>query len=759
MGTVLGIWGVSQLGISFSFDRFYPKSDPEVQFYEQYQKLFSDDQNMMIYVALESPTQDIFNQKFLLQADTLFRSLSTLPGVDTLFSATEASQLYRSGLGLKQRPYLEFDSEQAVSRSRKRVLQDSSLTGLLISRDRKYLCALVRIYAEIADIKARDELSEALEMRLQASGLNYVLSGVPHIRSQYVNKIANELMLFTLLSILLIVSVLYVMFRNIWGIVIPIGTVLIALLWTLGLMGGVGESVDLISNLLIPIVFVVGMSDVVHLFTRYLQEREKGLAREIALKNTLNDIGAAIFLTSATTAVGFASLMISKIYPIRMFGLFAAAGVLFAYLVSIILLPNMLIWLGNRKIHFQKGLAEKRFWTSVLTQQSLFIQNPMRIRMVIAGFSILIFLSAVYIPKIPTDTFLLEDIGPRDPIRKSMEFFEENAYGLRPFEMAVQVKPGYHITDKAVLEQMLKVQEHLEGKGDFSPFLSLASVLRELNYIEHFRREQHYRLPDSQVEIDDFIDGALLSQASEALENLYQDSMNIGRISARMPDIGGEAFGEITADLAHFYQTSCDTTLFSYKVTGQAHLTDRNLIYLRSSLLLGLVFAFGVIGVMLGGLFQSLRMTLISMIPNMIPLILTGGVMGAFGIPLTASTAIVFVIAFGIAVDDTIHFLSRYRSELQHGLSQRAAIQTTIVHTGKAMIITSCILIAGFVMLLASDFGGTLSTGLFTALTIVFALLADLYLLPVLLLYFHHPTESGEDTSTPLEEDSVLPTA
>ncbi|MEM9986829.1 MAG: efflux RND transporter permease subunit, partial [Bacteroidota bacterium] len=207
----------------------------------------------------------------------------------------------------------------------------------------------------------------------------------------------------------------------------------------------------------------------------------------------------------------------------------------------------------------------------------------------------------------------------------------------------------------------------------------------------------------------------------------------MGRISSRLPDIGTNAFEEIYAGLDKFFQAQCDTTLFTYRATGHAYLTESNLVYVRQSLLGGLGIAFVVVGLIMGLLFQSWRMLLISMAPNVIRLLLTGGVMGAFGITLTASTSLVFVIAFGVAVDDTIHFLTRYRLERKRGADQDEAIRRTLLGTGKAMIITSLVLMAGFVMLLASDFGGTFNTGLFTGLTIIFALFADLLLLPVLI--------------------------
>ncbi|TAE48348.1 MAG: hypothetical protein EAZ89_15420, partial [Bacteroidetes bacterium] len=223
------------------------------------------------------------------------------------------------------------------------------------------------------------------------------------------------------------------------------------------------------------------------------------------------------------------------------------------------------------------------------------------------------------------------------------------------------------------------------------------------------------------------------SGAGSVIRRVISEDQRQGRLNARVPDLGANAFAELYRNMAAFVQRECDTQAFTYRFTGHAFLTERNLVYVRENLLSGLAIDLLVIGGIMGLLFRSWRMLIISMIPNMIPLLLTAGVMGLFDIRLTASTALVFTVSFGIAVDDTIHFLNRYRLELGKGLANTAAIRVTMLETGKATVITSLILMCGFAVLIASDFGGTFNTGLFTALTIVFALLGDLFLLPALL--------------------------
>jgi len=731
MMTIILAVGVFQLRIDFSFDSFYPKNDPEYKYYEAYQELFSEEQNFIIEVAIQSTEDDIFDQQFLTQVDSVFDIMQTLPGVDSMVSATDAVRLRRSGMGIATTPWLSYDTPEALQESRQRIEQDSTLRGVLVTDDLKYVCAYIFIEPEIFDTKERDILHDELVSLLETQKSEYVITGIPVIRTRYVKKMATELILFLSISVFLIVFVLYATYRNFWGVIIPVMVILASLIWITGTMGYSGQHINLINNLLIPIIFVVGMSDVIHLITKYLHELKWGNTPEEAMKTTLDEIGLATFLTSVTTSNGFASLMVSKIPPIREFGFYAAIGVFFTYIISITVIPNAILMLPSRIFLKSASLENHPIWQRFLIWvYKLTRRKP---RQILACTVVFLLACFGMMSQISLDTYLLEDIGKNDPIRKSMEFFEAQNAGLRPFEMAVEMKDGHRITDREVLVEIKKIQDFLKQEGYFSPFLSPVALVEQANQFYHSNISRFRRIPSRQEDIDELIAFMELNDRGNFMEKVMSEENGLARVSARMPDIGTDKFGDLTTRLDHYIQTETDTTLFDYQITGHAYLTDINLIYLRRSLMGGLFIAFVIIGLIMGLLFKSWKMLLISMIPNIIPLIITGGVMGLFGIKLTASTAIVFVISFGIAVDDTIHFLTRYKLERRLGHSSDVAIRNTMLGTGKAMIITSLVLMSGFVLLLASNFGGTFNTGLFTALTIVFALLSDIFLIPILI--------------------------
>lgn len=730
--TLFMAWGLTKLEISFSFESFYPQGDPEFIYYSQYQERFAEDQNYMIYIAIKSPESDVFDANFLSKAETLFTELTTVEGIDSSLSIANFSYIERKGIGFQQNPWLTWDTEEALQASKERILGDSSMLGIFTTRKHDYLCAYYFIQPEIFDSEIRDELSRNLDRKLEESGFEFVITGIPYIRTKYVEVIERELVLFVSLAFFFILAVLFFTYRNFVGILIPQLAVLTGLLWILGFMGWTGQTINLINNLLIPIVFVVGMSDVIHLNTQYLAQVRLGMNRWEAMKNTLREIGLSILLTSITTAIGFASLFVSKIPPIRDFGLYAAVGVLFTFLVSVVILPNLMLGVDPEKFLRQNSLENKKGWVPFF--EKIYKLSKEKAKAVFGAFMLAIIASIFLIFNISMDTFLIEDIGENDPTRTSMEFFEENSYGLRPFEMGFELKDtSRRVSDREVLIEVEKIQNFLKSKAQFSPFLSPVSFVSEANYVFHFNRERYRRIPNKQTEIDQFIGMAKLNGGGELLSKVMSPDGKHGRISSRTADMGTYKFEALSQELDEYIAAEVDTNLLSYRITGHAHLTEHNLNYIRTSLMGGLAIAFVVIGLIMGFLFKSWKMLFVSMVPNMIPLVLTGGLMGLFDITLTASTALVFVIAFGIAVDDTIHFLSRYKLERSLGNDLETAIWNTLQGTGKALLLTSFILIAGFVLLLLSDFGGTYSTGLFTGLTILFAMLSDLFLLPILI--------------------------
>lgn len=729
---VLG-YGLTHLRLEFSFDSFFPKEDPAFAYFAAYEEQFTEAQDFLIAIAFQNEAGNIFDQDFLRTSDSIYQKLAALPGIDSSAIATQVGKVKRTGLGFSFRPYLDFSTPEKLRKSQRSLRNDSLFSGAFMSHDSSWVCSYIFIEENIFDKKERDGVSREIDKILEDVSFPKKISGIPYIRTNYVDKLSKELMIFLSLAAFLLTACLTFLYRTFWGVAGPLLIAVGALVGTLGFMGLTGEPITILSNLLIPVMFVVAMSDVIHVITKYLGNTAAGHDRKESLRRTLSMVGMATFLTSLTTAIGFGALMVSPIRPMRMFGIYAAVGVLFTFVITVIALTYLLPRLDPAKIAKPgKGFAASGIWEHWLGKLDTWIGGHQR--GIVWGSVGIMGLALWFTLHIPFNNFLLQDLNDNDPVKQSMQFFEQEfSGGIRTFEMGFHTQEGHTIDDLQVLKEIEKIEHFLYKTGSFSTFFSPITLLKGANQVYHFDRPSYYALPDSQSDVDTYLKGLQIQGGSTLLNMTMNDDRTWGRLSARMPDIGTEAFYALTAKLDSFATQSVDSTLVTYKITGHSALTEQNLIYLRESLLEGLMIAFILVGFIMGLLFRSWRMLLVSLVPNFAPLLLTGGVMGLFGITLSSSTAIVFVVAFGIAVDDTIHFLTRFKLERDGGASVEEAIRTTMLGTGKAMILTSIVLLGGFVILLASNFGGTFNTGFFTALTILFALLSDLILLPVLL--------------------------
>lgn len=724
-------WGISLIQTEFSFDKFRTGRGGESGFYEAYKDSFPHEDNA-IQVALKGPNNSIWDLEFLQQVDTLFKSFRNIPYVDSVLSPTELESLRWTGMGVSRRPLITFEKEKDLLRSQKYLSRDSLFYSNFFSADRDYIAGIVLIDPKVLDKDERDIISKGIDARMEGIEHEFVISGVPYIRTQYIRVIRGELASFVILSVSLTLVVMLILYRSFWGVALPILVVGIGMVWNIGFMAVTGKPLDMLANLIPSIMFVVGIADTIHLVTRYQQDLKAGLTGIPAMASTLKEIGASIFLTSLTTAIGFASLVVSPLAPIQKFGLYAAAGVMFAYIISIILVPTALLNIKDHKVRDSKGFGNRAVWDRLL--QRLYewvLKKPWQI----VGGTVLVLLISVYgIFQISFNTYLLDDISHSDPLYTSMRFFEEEFYGARPFEMAIQPKGDVELTDVALLKDLEQIQDWLRERERISPFLSVVTFLKGINRLTHSGNDKYYRIPDTQDEVDELMGYAYLSGTSERfLKAIISEGETMGRMSARMSDIGSYKFADLRTELDSFVVAEADTNLFSYHLTGSSIIVEENVGVLRDGLFTGLAMAFLLVAILMGLLFRNWKMLIIGVLPNMIPLIITGGLMGFLGITLRASTSIVFLIAFGVAVDDTIHFLGRLRIEMRDGKGMEEALKNTTLGTGKALILTTMILLAGFSMLLTSGFGGTFSVGLFTGLTLLVALFSDLLLLPVLI--------------------------
>lgn len=723
----------------YEFESFFPVGDPELEFYDEFRHRFYSD-NDFVLIGLENE-DGIFNQDFLTRVAQLADTLATVEAIVSVQSPTEAKQLIIGPLGPIEVPYMHVDDPSRYAKDSARIYQSDHLVGSLFSTDARSVTIALQTEAFLSKERSDalvDELDEIYET-FSFDGIR--IAGRINGQRYFVTKMQWELVIFMSASFVLLVIFLALSFRSWWGIWVPVTVVLLAVIWLLAFMVLTGKSLDLMSVLLPTILFVVGMSDVVHILSRYLEELRNGKSKITAVTIAFKQIGMATFLTSFTTAIGFLTLLTANIEPVREFGLYTAAGVFLAFILAFLVLPAVLVLRPVPQIANRSN--SQLFWNNSMRASFGWM---LRNRKQVVVFSVLLVIGClVSISTINVNNYLLEDLAKDDPHRQDFEFFEEHFTGVRPFDMAVWVADSSQtLVDYQVVRELDSLEHFLKAHYGIGFIASPLSFVRMANQAYNGGNVAYNRIPDTEQEYKRI--QRLFKRYSKRPEfrEFITEDLRQGRISAKVKDIGGYRMKQLNEGADTLLPKLINPDLLQYKQTGMALLIDKNNESLASNMMIGLLIAFGIIALIMGILFRSFRIVILTLIPNILPLLMIGGFMGIMGIDLKVSTSIIFTIAFGIAVDDTIHYMSKLRLELNKGKSLLYALKRTSISTGKAISVTSIILVSGFITLVLSTFTSTYYIGLLVSMTLLFAVLADLFLLPALLILFYkHEPKAG----------------
>ena len=729
--TVACVYSASQLRLDYNFQNFFPIGDPNLEYYEQYREWFENDNDYLL-VGLRRQ-EGVFDEQFLAKVDSLTRYASSLDEVVEVSSPTNIRRTVVGPMGPIAVPYLHWDDPSRYAQDSIQIFESPTLVGSFFSADGQSIAIIIK-HSQFLPKEKGEVLLNELEPVVAALDFEEAhIAGKSRAQVVYIGKMQNELIGFLGASFLLVTIFLALTYRSLFGILLPLLVVALGVVGILGVMGAAGKDLDLMMILLPTIMFVVGMSDVVHIMTKYIEELRHGATKVEAIKVTFKEVGLATFLTSLTTSVGFFTLYFANIAPIKEFGLYTAIGVFMAFLMAFTVLPSMLILLRTPKVAYRE--KNKEWWNKLLRTLFIRVLRARHIIVVLSGIVLVVSLAGL--TQIEVNSLLLEDITGRDPLKLDFEYFDETFGGTRPFEMSVTVTDsGMTVYDLAVLREMEKVNDYLRNEYGAQNLLSPVLLVKTLYQAQNGGIQANFRLPDSEQELQRTLRYLNRITRNSATTPLNTPDLKVARITGKMGDIGSKITLEKNDSLMAWAKENITLPGVELRITGTSLLIDKNNEYLANNMMQGLAIAFAVISLIVGAMFKSVRMVLITLIPNMIPLLMVAAIMGFMDITLKLSTSIIFTIAFGIAVDDTIHFISKLRIEVDKEKSLIYALKRTFLHTGKAIIITSIILAGGFLTLIFSTFGGTYYIGLLVGLTLIFALVVELTLLPVLVLWF-----------------------
>ena len=730
LGVIISFLFIPRLYVKHDLKSFFVEGDSDLDFYNDFRKSFKSDENILM-IAIHSE-KGIYDYKLLHEIHDFTLKCKRISHVINANSITTYKDYINSPMGIMSFPFLHYkDSTKYISDSI-RISKNSNINDWFVSKDSKTLTVILETDPTI-DEKSKDHLISNLDTLLENYSFEEVhFAGSLNYETRYFRMIGKELQFNIILSSIVIVLVLIIIFRSIAGVLIPVITVIISMVFLYGLLGLFSRPLNVLSTLFPTIMLIVGISNLIHILSKYKDLLSKGLERKKAIKETFKELRITIFVTSFTTAIGFFSLAISSMKAFRNFGIEAGIGVLIAFVVSVTFVPALLHNIKAKSIGKNHKLEN-----SVLSQIldkifKIVIKFPTRI---IAVTAVIFIVSIFGLLHINTNNFILSNFSNTASLKKDFIFFEENLSGVRTFEMSVSTFDGDSLTDINILRKIDKLQSYLEDSLDFKQVYSPVSIYKSMNRIYNGGVSNTYVLPENQSKINKYDKVAL--KLNRKLYSQFIDSTHTkGRITARIKDIGTTKIKHLNQQTNDWINNNITDNNLKFRTTGSMFLTDKSNDYLIRNMLMSLALAFIIVSILMFLLFKDLKMVIISLIPNILPLFVVAAIIGFTDIIFNGSVAIIFSIGFVIAVDDTIHFLSKFKLELSNGHDVKKAIKITLEETGKAIITTSIILFFGFIILVHSEMKGVFYQGLLVAIMLLAALIADLFLLPVLLIRF-----------------------
>lgn len=730
--TILMVYEIRNLKFDYDFEKFYPANDNDTRYFFDIRDKFASDNDFLL-IALPTDGQ-AFSPDFLRKVDQFTKQLEQDTLVTFALSLTNQEEIFLlQGGATARKKYIDFNDLDR-QRDSLRVFKNKELRNTIISEDGKALGIYLK-HRDFISKKNSDRLISSVQDAANKVGIkDIVLGGRTIGQKYYIEVMTGEILLFLGLSAVLVVLFLLIAFRSVWGILVPQVVILISLIWLIGGMGLFREPINIILVTLPSVMFVVSMSDTIHLVSRYLDALRVSEDRYQAIMVAIREVGLATFLTSITTAVGFFSLVFVNVSPVKSFGIVMGIGVLLAFVITFITLPILFYYFpGPKYVLKSKG---EHFWKKHLQKGFLFVlNNPVKILVIGAVFVVIGIVGAV---RIIPNNYLMDDIDPDEQIKKDFLFIDQNFGGVRPFTLVLTTKDStISFWDPDLLREVEEIETFLSDEIGVNIRASLVTALKLMNRGSNLGDSAYYQLPTSKKKLRSFRRNLRIADGGSVLRTMLDTTERIMLISGTLPDVGNQKFQRLNAGFEQFMSKQSIRDKVDYKVTGSAVLIDKNMNYLASSMVKGLLLSVVIVALIIGGIYRSIRVLFISLIPNLIPLIVIAGIMGFAGIELKTSTAIIFTIAFGIAVDDTIHYLGKFKYELMKGKSVLYALKRSYLTTGKAMILTTLILCSGFLLLVLSSFMGTFYLGILLCITLFVALLADLTILPALLLLFY----------------------
>lgn len=759
--TVVMGYYASKVEMSYEFSRTVPLNDPDMVYFQEFKKQFGEDGNMMAIGVKDSSLYSLESfQKFrefsikLKEIEGVGEVLS-LPLLkiiekDTANAKFKLTSLFPENISSQQ----ELDSLLAIARGQKFYM------GQLVNVENGATMILAPMKKEYANSAKRMDVTNSLVQYgtefTEQTGIQIHYAGLPFVRSVMASQVRKELSFFLYLSAIVTGVIMLLFFRSIRAVIFSMVMIGVVVVWTIGTIKLLGYKISLLSGLIPPVIVTIGITNAIYLLNKYHLEFVKSRSKMTAIQVVMSKMGLATFLTNLTVAIGFLTLLYTDISVLREFGIVAGINIIALFVVSLVMIPGILSWMPEPTEKHLRHLDFKILGGFVKFIDVIVLKH----RGAIYLTTLAITAFAVFgMTKLYSVSYMVDDIPEESQVKRDLKFLEENFTGVMPLEIEIDLQ-----TKRRKPLQNLKVVKAIEGFENSLDSISVTSrPISILSFIKASRQAYYnnnpdwYGLPTSDIEAKNVLGYLKGQNDNSGLFNAFVDSTySKMRISMQMADVGSikmdSLIHQVIEPKAANLVTELKKTLKSkgdsinVQVTGSSKILTKGNNYLIQNLTESLILACILITLSMALLFANVRMIIISLIPNLIALMITAGLMGYFNIPLKASTALIFSITFGISVDNSIRYLAKYRQELlSSGFLVQRSVSESILETGKSIIYTSIVLFAGFIIFTFSDFGGTVALGLLTSTTLVISMFTNLILLPALILTFDKPGKDKKE--------------
>ncbi|MCK3683797.1 MMPL family transporter [Maribellus sp. YY47] len=734
--TVFFGYHARKVEMSYEYASLLPKKDPAYEDYQKFVKVFGEEGNLIIVGIQDS---SFFRLDHFNRWRRLSNELSKVEGVENLLSVTNTYNLVANREEKKFEVVQTFPdtiaSQAELNRYVEKFHELPFYRKLVYNDDTNAYILAITVNKDKMATKEREDLVRSIQAVCHAfeqdENVKLHYSGLPYIRVVNSVKIRGELYMFSALALAICIVVLFLFFRSFKAVFVPVLIVITGVIWAMGMLSLFGYKITLLSGMIPPLLIVIGIPNSIYMLNKFHHEFVSHGNKVKALQRVIIKIGNATFLTNLTTASGFATFVIVKSDLLRQFGIIASLNILALFILSLLLIPIIFSFIGPPSPRHLGHLDNKKVNWII---EGL-IRLTQRYRRLVYLFTLgIVAVGILGISLIKSSGYMVEDIPKDDPVYIDLKFFEENFNGLMPLEIMVDTKRPQGVMQLSTFEKIDELEHRLAEYPELSASTSLLNLLKFSKQAFYNGNERYYSIPNNR-EKNFILQYAQTGEDNANMLHSFMDSTRQStRISIRVKDVGTKRMEQLYADFMQEIDSIFPSDKYDVTVTGSSITSFRGTQYLLKNLVSSLGLAILLISTFMAIMFSSWRMVIMSLTPNVIPLIFTAAVMGFIGIPIKASTILVFSIAFGISVDNTIHFLAKYRQELNlTNWDISKSVELALKETGVSMLYTSVVLFFGFGIFSISNFGGTQAMGILVSLTLLVAVTSNLILLPSLL--------------------------